>query len=66
MKKVIKSRPKHLRKKKLTLDTILERLDSIIQRLDIIENDLRELKGTAHPESGLEEKEPTPEFFIQK
>ncbi len=66
MKKVTKSRSERIRKKKLTLDIVLEKLNSIIQRLDIIENDLRELKGIAYPKSDLEEKESTPEFFIQK
>jgi hypothetical protein len=65
MKKVMKRRAKHTRKK-LTLDTVLEKLNSIIQKLDIIESDLREIKKVVFPKSDLEEKEPTPEFFIQK
>jgi hypothetical protein len=67
MKKVLrtKSAAGRTRKKKLTLEVIFEKLDEITQRLDMIENDLRELKGIAYPKSE-QEKESTPEFFMQK
>jgi hypothetical protein len=54
------------RKRKLTLDVIFEKLNEITRRLDMIENDLRELKGIAYPKSEQEERESTPEFFMQK
>ncbi|MGE5444750.1 MAG: hypothetical protein ACM3SR_09130 [Ignavibacteriales bacterium] len=64
-KQFIKRRAKTPPKKKVTLRIILEKLDAIFQRLDIIEEDLRELKGVAHPRSE-QEKEPTEEFFMER
>jgi signal recognition particle subunit SEC65 len=61
----MKRRGKIIPKKKLTLEIVLEKLDDVIQRLDIIEKDLKELKGIAYPKIE-EEKEPTPEFFMEK
>jgi hypothetical protein len=52
-------------KKKLTLEMAIEKLDAIIRKLDVIENDLREIKTMSHRESE-EEKEPRPEFFMEK
>ncbi len=64
-KQFAKHRTKTTPKKKVTLDMVLKKIDTILRRLDIIENDLRELKGVVYPKSE-EEKEVTPEFFMEK
>ncbi len=61
----MKGKRELITKRGLTLEVVLEKLDNIIQRLDIIEKDLKELKGIAHPKIE-EEKEPIPEFFMEK
>jgi hypothetical protein len=64
-KQFMKRREADIPKKKATLEMVLEKLNNIILRLDAIENDLRELTSTLHPERE-EEKKPTPEFFMEK
>jgi hypothetical protein len=64
-KESIKGRREFIPKRGLTLEIVLEKLDNIIQRLDIIEKGLKELKGIAHTKVE-DEKESTPEFFMEK
>ncbi len=64
-KQFIKRRSETPPKERVTLEIVLEKLDAILQRLDVIEKDLRELKGAAHPRSE-QENEPTKEFFMER